>query len=166
MEQLYIMRHAIAEERETFAQSGKADDLRPLTKEGIKKLDQIATKMVALELAPVTLVQSPLKRSQQTVEILAQHFKKAKIKTLESLRPESSFTQLIKDLNHLGKGAHLVVGHETHLSAFTMYLLTGEKLGFMEFKKAGLACLSYEEKIESQKMRLDWLLTPKVCLGL
>ena len=72
----------------------------------------------------------------------------------------------MKDLNALEGGSSLIIGHETHLSEFTMHLLTGSDGGFLQFKKAGIACLSYEEKIESKKMNLEWLLTPKLCLSL
>ena len=39
---LLLIRHAIAEEREDFARTGKDDRLRPLTDEGRKKMKQAA----------------------------------------------------------------------------------------------------------------------------
>ena len=39
--QLLLIRHAIAEEQEDFAKTGKDDRLRPLTDEGRKKLEPI-----------------------------------------------------------------------------------------------------------------------------
>lgn len=167
MKRLYVMRHAIAEEREVFAKTGKSDDDRPLTKEGIKKLQKVAKKLAGLDLKVETIVQSPLTRSQQTAEILAPYLDTSRIETLASLRPGSSFPPLVRDLNSFKKKNLLIIGHEDHLSQFTMYLLTGHQHApFMQFKKSGLASLAYEDEIHAKKMQLEWMLTPKVAIEL
>ena len=68
---LLIVRHAIAEDRETFARTGKKDALRPLTRYGRVQMRQ-AAKGLRRILPSIDLVgTSPLRRTVQTAEILA-----------------------------------------------------------------------------------------------
>lgn len=167
MKRLFIMRHAIAEDREHFAKTGQPDDDRPLTASGRKKLEKISSCLKDLDLGVSVVIQSPLTRSQQTATILAKNLGgKVRIETLASLRPGSSFAPLVRDLVAFKKNNLLIIGHEDHLSQFAMYLLTGhEHAPFLQFKKSGIASLTYESEIHARKMRLEWLLTPKMILG-
>src|SRR5262249_31041428 len=67
---LLLIRHAIAEEREDFARTGKDDRLRPLTDEGRKRMKQAARGL--LETLPEIdlLATSPLTRAAQTGAIV------------------------------------------------------------------------------------------------
>src|SRR5436190_1246413 len=72
--QLLIVRHGIAEERETWAP--RNDDLRPLTEEGKKKMKEAAKGLHALVPKLEVLASSPLTRAVQTATILAKEYDK------------------------------------------------------------------------------------------
>ena len=55
---LYLVRHAIAEERAT----GRSDDDRHLTPEGIRKMRAVALGLKHLGVGPDTILSSPLRR--------------------------------------------------------------------------------------------------------
>lgn len=167
MTKLYILRHAIAEDKEHFQKSGQPDEERPLTPEGIDRLEKVSKKLADLDLKIQKIIQSPLVRSQQTATVVSERLGKVEVVTSENLRPESSLPSLVKDLSAMKEENLMIVGHEDHLSRFAMYLLTGQdEYSFMHFKKAGLACFVFEDSIVAGAARLEWLLTPKVILSL
>ena len=67
---LLVLRHAVAEEREDFARTGRDDRLRPLTDEGRKKMKQGARGLRSLVPGIDLLATSPLTRAAQTGAIL------------------------------------------------------------------------------------------------
>lgn len=162
MPKLFLIRHAIAEDRVTFRETGRPDNQRPLTDSGRKKMKKISKKLYSLEPVIDILCQSPLLRSQQTVEILKEDYKKAKIKTLSPLEPGSSYHDLLQNLRTFKKQTVALVGHEDHLSQFLCFLLTGVASPTpFYFKKGGVACLTYKE-FEPQSFELLWLATPRM----
>jgi len=161
------MRHAIAEDRDLFAQTGLPDEERPLTEDGVSRLKKIVSRLKKMNLAFDVICQSPLVRSQQTAQIVADTFKNSDLITLEHLRPSSSLKDLIQDLNQLKAQHILIVGHEDHLSKLTSFLITrSAEQPFVYYKKAGISSLSFDKKIIPGHLQLDWLLTPKMMLGL
>lgn len=162
MPKLFLIRHAIAEDRLIFQNRGLSDDLRPLTPEGQKKMKKVSKNFQKLCPDIDLFCQSPLTRSKQTVDIVKSFYPKSKVKTLEHLAPGSSHRDLLDSLQKF-KGLNLaLVGHEDHLSQFLCYLLTGvASPSPFYFKKGGIACLSYKT-LEPQSFRLDWLTTPKI----
>ncbi len=84
---LLIIRHAIAEDRDSFAGSGKSDDLRPLTDEGRAKMELGAAGLRALLPDITLLAASPLTRAQQTAEIVGKEYGLEIGATTDSLRP-------------------------------------------------------------------------------
>ena len=69
--QVLVVRHAIAEQREEFARTGKDDSQRPLTHDGRRKMRRGAVGLRAVVPAIDVLATSPLLRAVQTAEILA-----------------------------------------------------------------------------------------------
>ena len=69
--QVLVVRHAIAEQREEFAPTGKDDSQRPLTHDGRRKMRRGAVGLRAVVPAIDVLATSPLLRAVQTAEILA-----------------------------------------------------------------------------------------------
>lgn len=160
---LFIIRHAIAEEREDFAKTGLPDEQCPLTEKGKKKMYEVAAGLLNIESEIEIFYQSPLTRSQQTVDILREHFNTSKVKTLTSLRPTSPFLELVQDLNQYNKSSIAIVGHENHLSELTTFLLLNRlQEPAFRYKKGGIALLKYEDQIIPGKMELKWLATPKI----
>jgi phosphohistidine phosphatase len=165
MPKLFLIRHAIAEDREDFKKSGLPDDRRPLTEVGRKKMHKVASKLFLLEPDIQVFYQSPLVRSQQTVDVLKKHFSKASTDTLSSLSPGSPMEALLKDLQSHLQGESALIGHESHISQFLTYLLTGKtQPNPFLFKKGGIACLEYK-KIQAGQFKLKWFVTPKLFLA-
>jgi phosphohistidine phosphatase len=163
MPKLFIIRHAIAEDRETFSKTGQPDEKRPLTAEGEKKMRKIATHLFEKYSEIDHFFQSPLTRSQQTAEILRSEFKKSTLSTSEHLRPGSSFEALAKELKTYRKRNIAIIGHEDHLSHFTCYLMTGKMDGaFLKYKKGGGAILDFLGDIQPGEGQLHALFTPKL----
>ncbi len=164
MPKLFLIRHAIAEDREFFKKSGLPDDQRPLTEDGRSKMRKIAKKLFLQEPNIKIFYQSPLVRSQQTVDILKEHYKHATRKTLQSLSPGGPAEELLKDLQQQPAQEMALIGHENHISQCLTYLLTGktDPNPFL-FKKGGIACLEYK-KIQAGFFKLKWIVTPKVFL--
>lgn len=162
MPKLFLIRHAIAEDREVFGKLGLSDDQRPLTADGRTKMHKIAKKLSQLEPDIKVFYQSPLVRSQQTVDVLKDYYKKATVKTLKSLSPGTPAQDLLKDLQQQPAQEMALIGHENHISQCLTYLLTAntETNPFL-FKKGGIACLEYK-KIQAGLFKLKWIVTPKV----
>ncbi|HEX4469200.1 MAG TPA: phosphoglycerate mutase family protein, partial [Gemmatimonadaceae bacterium] len=68
---LLVIRHAIAEDKERFAASGRNDDLRPLTEEGRSKMRRAAQGLRTVVGRIAHLASSPLVRARETAEIVA-----------------------------------------------------------------------------------------------
>lgn len=162
MPKLFLIRHAIAEDRLIFKATGLSDDQRPLTVDGQKKMKKISKKFQSLAPNIDIFFQSPLTRSQQTVDVLKTFYPQAKVKTLADLAPGSSHSELLDSVQKF-KGLNIaLVGHEDHLSQFLCFLLTGTSSPSpFCFKKGGIACLSYKS-LEPQAFHLEWLTTPKI----
>lgn len=165
--ELYLLRHAIAEERDSMKY--KNDAKRPLTEEGIKKMRQAAKGASQLGLSFDLILSSPYERAKQTAILFAKAFKMAdSVKYSSNLEPSTSFKRLISELNHkyAAYSQIVLVGHEPYLSGFLSFLLSGHQQTEVEFKKGGLAKLSIDKLVQSQCARLNWLLTPKQLRGL
>jgi phosphohistidine phosphatase len=158
---LYILRHAIAEEIDTKRFSN--DSERPLTSEGKRKMMSVAKGMKALDLSFDVIVSSPFVRAKQTAEIVTQVFKaKRKLKLSPNLAvggdPEDLIEELKLDLDSIENV--LLVGHEPYLSQLISLLLTGDSSLSLEMKKAGLCKLYIDVLQYGHCATLEWLMTP------
>src|SRR5690348_13977000 len=109
---LLLIRHAIAEEREDFAKTGKDDRLRPLTDEGRKKMKQVARGLQ--EIAPEIdlLATSPLTRAAQTGAIVDTVYGGLKEVEIEELSPDSTPADFLLWLRKRKEDCIAAVGHE------------------------------------------------------
>ena len=112
--ELYLLRHAIAVEREEFAGD---DSGRPLTAEGGKKMRRIAQGMSALKLSFDLILSSPYRRAQETANIVAARFNMRRHLCLtEALTPLGDRRALIQEISALaGAGSIVLVGHEPQM---------------------------------------------------
>src|SRR5215831_5967593 len=123
MQQLLIVRHAIAYERSV--RRWPDDDKRPLTVDGIKKFERAARGLKGVIEAPDELLTSPLVRAQQTAAILRKIAKFPAPIELHELRPETGANALIAALGRRRKPRLAIVGHEPSLSELLAELLKG-----------------------------------------
>ena len=108
---LYLVRHAIAEER---GPAWPDDSQRPLTAEGAKRWRREATGLVAIDARPDLILTSPFTRARQTADLLAAAFaKKPKVVELPALQPGVKPRDVLRALQPEGRIASLaLVGHE------------------------------------------------------
>jgi phosphohistidine phosphatase len=158
---LYILRHAIAEQRGTPGFARDSD--RPLTAKGERKMQRIAEGMLALELTFDLILSSPFLRAKQTAEIVARVFDASKILELSDTLavggdPEALIDELKKHRPPLG--SILLVGHEPNLSSLVSVLISGDPELSITMKKGGLCKLTSESLHYGRCATLEWLLAP------
>lgn len=160
--QLLVIRHAIAEDREEFAVTGQDDDLRPLTREGRRRMRRAARGLRALVPELGVLAASPLVRAAQTAEILADEYGGQKQETWPELAPGVHPSMLVDRLRSLRAepGPVAVVGHEPDLGELVSWLLSGRTPSFVELKKGAACLLEFDGPPDPERARLLWLLAP------
>lgn len=157
---LFGVRHGVAKDKAEFALRESDDSLRPLTKDGVKKLHLVFEALARLEDVE-TILFSPWTRALQTAEILAEYFPQAQRMETSRLTPNRDHDGLIEEINKYKSHSLALVGHEPHLSEFTSYLLTGSTRSFFTYKKGGVAKLEFEKTLKRQEVHLRWLAVPR-----
>jgi len=160
--QLLVIRHAIAEDREEFAVTGLQDDLRPLTREGRRRMRRAAGGLRRIVPELGVLASSPLARAAQTAEILAGEYGLARWDTWPELAPGVHPSMLVDRLRslHVEGGPVAVVGHEPDLGELASWLFCGSTQSFVELKKGAACLLEFEGPPDPDRARLVWLLAP------
>ena len=156
---MYIVRHAIAEER------GKrfyTNDDRPLTKIGIRKMQKNAAGIAKIVAFPLNIISSPLKRAYNTSEILASKFQKSTSITLsDDLLPDGSVENIIQLCN---KQTHddnvMLVGHEPSLGKFLSTILQ-QKTQSIQLKKGSICCVEFNVAFPN-KSELLFYIPPRI----
>jgi phosphohistidine phosphatase len=157
---LYLVRHAIAEER---GPAWPDDAQRPLTADGVKRWRRQASGLVAIDARPDLILTSPFTRARQTADLLAAAFsKRPKVVELPALQPGVKARDVLRALEADGRVASLaLVGHEPGLGELAA-LLVGFKTP-PEFKKGGVARVDVAIlPPPAGSGQLQWWLTPKV----
>jgi len=157
---LLLIRHAIAEEREDFARTGKDDRLRPLTDEGRKKMKQAARGLRALVPEIDRLATSPLTRAAQTGAILDTVYGGLDVVEIKELAPETTPEAFLRWLRKQKGDIVAAVGHEPSLSQILGWLLTGTDRRLFAFRKGGACLLELGEEPAGGAATLLWALTP------
>ena len=121
---LYLVRHAIAAPHGT---PGIADDERPLTDAGIKKMKQAARGLRSLDVLPEVVLSSPLPRARHTAEILIDVFgKKVALNLTEALSPSGS---------RGNKGQPGGIEHDLHRHHDKHHVAPDQNTGQSEYEK-------------------------------
>jgi phosphohistidine phosphatase len=159
--QLLVIRHAIAEERDTFAATGGDDAQRPLTKRGRQKMEEVAAGLRQVVGTLDTLAASSLVRAQQTAEIVAEYFGDIPVETVKELSPESEPSTLLGWLRQRGAADVVaIVGHEPHLGILVTWLMTSRLSSRIAFRKGGACLLEFSTAVTAGSGTLQWALTP------
>ena len=157
---LLLIRHAIAEEPEDFARTGRDDRQRPLTDEGRKKMKQNAKGLREIVPEIELLATSPLTRAAQTGAILDSVYGGLSEVEIEELSPEASPTEFLRWLRKQKEETIAVVGHEPSLSLILSWLLTGTERRLFSFRKGGACLLEFTGEVGPGTATLLWALTP------
>jgi len=157
---LYLVRHGIAAD----ASAKMSDADRSLTPEGARKIKRVAVGLKRLGIVPAAVLASPLRRAQETAEILAAVL--APDHSLEiyaPLAPGQGAGAVVRGLSAYRRSeAVMLVGHEPGMSELTSHLLTGSSsLLAVDFKKGGVAAIEVGAMPPRARGRLLWLMTQK-----
>jgi phosphohistidine phosphatase len=157
---LLIVRHAISEDREEFARTGKEDSLRPITDEGRKKMKQGA-RGLKHQLPEIDLLAtSPLTRAAQTAAVLDSVYGGLREVEIDELAPEASPVEFLSWLRQQTGETVAVVGHEPSISLIASWLLTGTEKRLFSFRKGGAILLEFPGEVGAGTASLIWALTP------
>lgn len=160
---LYIVRHAIAEQRDS-ASGEKQDSQRPLTDEGRKKFRQIARGLRDKGIRIDLILTSPYLRALDTARLLQEKLEldPEKLVVMEDLSPLGNPDHLIQEIGsqYASLGSIALVGHEPGLSRLIAVLLSGDPTLPITLKKGGVCCLTVEKLEYGRCATLEWLLAP------
>ena len=157
--QLLLVRHGIAEDRETWAP--RDDDSRPLTEGGKRKMKEAAKGLQALVPKVDLLASSPLTRAMQTAMILARVYGRAEPSKVDALIPGQhppAFAAWLR--TQVTRKTVAVVGHEPALGTIISWLAAGIEQSFVELGKGGACLLDLGERIDAGEAMIEWVLRP------
>jgi phosphohistidine phosphatase len=156
---ILLIRHGIAEDREGFAESGREDALRPLTRGGRKKMRRASRGMALLVPDVSVLGTSPLLRAVQTGKIIVRQYESLEPVQVPQLLPRKSLPSLLTWVSSQKSDATIaLVGHEPHLSTFAGWLLTGLQESFVDLRKGAAVLLELGDEVKPGHARLLWAL--------
>lgn len=161
--ELYLVRHGVAEDR---GEDWPDDSKRPLTSGGIAKLRKEARGLVALGVTIDQIITSPLVRTRQTADVLAEILKnKPPIALSDALAPAGTPAAVIQEIGrHARKTRIALVGHEPNLGELAAQLI-GAKAP-LEFKKGGICRIDFEVLPPKGVGALRWFVMPKMLRNL
>lgn len=167
---LLVVRHAIAEDKERFAATGRSDDQRPLTEEGREKMRRAAGGLTQAARRAHVLASSPLVRARETAEIIAPALRATRIEIVDALRPDRRYDDFLGWLRERrspnGKDVDddeytvAVVGHEPHLGGLVTWLMAATTDSRIELKKGGACLLTFGRPPVAGSATLRWALAP------
>ncbi len=163
MLELYLIRHGVAEER---GEDWPDDSKRPLTSEGISRLQKAARWLNAIGVTFDQIVSSPLVRARQTADVFSQDLKsKPPIATSDALAPAGAPPAVIQEITkHVRKARVALVGHEPNLGELAALLIGARRP--LEFKKGGICRIDFDMLPPKGGGMLRWFLTPKMLRAL
>jgi phosphohistidine phosphatase len=157
--ELYLLRHAIAEDRSASGQ----DADRKLTPEGVDKLRRVAKFAAAAGVRPSLILSSPYVRAVETAGVAARALEyKGEIVTTERLTPDVSPADVWGEVRaHRDEESIVLVGHEPLFSTLTSWLLGSTRIA-VDFRKAALVRIDFESLGAEPRGVLRWMITPKL----
>jgi phosphohistidine phosphatase len=158
MTELYVLRHGIAVPHGT---PDIADDERPLTPKGRKRMREIGRGLRRLGIVPERIISSPLPRAWETAEIVANALGRSDLlEAAEALRADRDAASIRDWIHTRTEDRLMIVGHNPALSALLGLLVTGtEDYLLCELKKGGVAALSTRAE---GGFILDWIALPRI----
>ena len=157
--ELYLIRHGVAAER---GADYPDDSKRPLTSDGMSRMRKEAKALAALGVDFDHILSSPLVRTKQTADILAQAMpSQPSVTTSDSLAPAGTPTAVFQELGkHMRKARIAVVGHEPNIGELAARLI-GSRTP-IEFKKGAICRIDFEVFPPKGHGHLRWFVTPRM----
>ncbi|MEP7346918.1 MAG: histidine phosphatase family protein [Gemmatimonadaceae bacterium] len=159
--QLLLIRHAIAEEREDYASTGKRDAERPLTPYGRRRMSRNARGLRRIAPKIDILVSSPYTRARETARIVAETLGIKSTEITETLIPEKHPKEFLAWVAGQPEDAVVAaVGHEPHLGRLLQWAIARQEESRVAFKKGGACLLEFDPSVKAGLAVLQWLVTP------
>lgn len=161
--ELYLIRHGLAAER---GPEFPDDSKRPLTSRGIAALRKEAKGLNELEIAFDLILSSPLVRTRQTAETLAEFMQASpSIVLSDALAPAGTPAAVIQEIGRHARTARMaLVGHEPNMGELAAHLIGARSR--MPFKKGAICRIDFVVMPPKGVGELRWFLPPKVLRGL
>ena len=156
---IILIRHGVAEERDVWAKTGASDEQRPLTTDGAKKMKKAAKGLLAIVPELSAIAASPLIRTWQTAQLVADEYYGRSPEQLPALAPSGRREDVLTWINQFEGGAVALVGHEPDLGELTGWLIARRPEAGIGFKKGGAALLEFGTQREAGTAVLRWFLT-------
>jgi phosphohistidine phosphatase len=157
--ELYLIRHAVAEER---GDAWPEDTKRPLSEDGVSRMRKAARGLVRLGVSFDVMLTSPLVRTRQTAELVAAAFdSRPPIVAVESLQPGGSYQLVLNDLEKQSRRRRIaLVGHEPGIGELAARL-SGSRHP-LEFKKGAICRIDIDALPPTGPGSLRWFMTTKI----
>ncbi len=156
--QLYLVRHAVAEER---GEAWPDDTKRPLTERGMTRMRRAVRGLVSLGVEIDVVLTSPLVRARQTAEILAGGFDpRPPVVNVEALAPGATWQALASELAKQTRRERIaLVGHEPGIGELAAQLIGARQP--IEFKKGAICRIDVEALPPTAAGSLRWFMTAR-----
>jgi phosphohistidine phosphatase len=160
---LYLVRHAIAEER---SDEWPDDTKRPLTHQGRARMRQVVAGWRVLKPGVDVVYTSPLVRAVETAEIIVEGLKpRPAQRTMQALAPGASPAKVAEALaSHRDASVVAIVGHEPDLGELAAWLL-GARMP-LPFKKGGICRIDLAGPPAAKSGQLLWFGWPRMLRAL
>lgn len=157
--QLYVVRHGLAE---PAGSPGLSDFDRRLTKEGMKRMGEVANGLLRLETEVDTILTSPLPRALQTAEILAEFLRpRPALQTTHALSSEQDARSIARWLGRQETPRLMIVGHNPALSELVSVLCLDSFEPLIDLGKGAVACLTAAQH-SVPRYQLEWLAPARI----
>src|SRR5262245_13237534 len=156
---VYLIRHAEAVPLELSGVNADAD--RPLTPHGHDQCQALAAMLVRQGIALDLVLTSPYLRTRQTAQGLLDHLNdsRPRVEPCEPLAPGGKAGKLARELRKTKAKNVAMVGHMPDLAECAAWLI-GSKKARIDFEKAGVALISFNDLPDKGTGCLQWLVTP------
>lgn len=156
--ELYLIRHGVAEER---GERWPDDSKRPLTADGMARMEKTARGLARLDIEFDVVLTSPLVRTRQTADILAAEIDAhPPIVNVDALAPGGDYAAIIAVLEkHARRQRIALVGHEPGIGELAARLIGSRHP--IEFRKGAVARIDLDEIPPNGPGDLRWLLPSK-----
>ena len=152
---LYVIRHAVAEDH---ASDGGGDHDRRLTKKGRRKFERLVRRLQAVGMEVDLIATSPLVRTRQTAEMLADAFAgRPPVVVVDALAPGSEWHALVAWTIRQDAGRVAWVGHAPCVGRLVA-LTIGDGSAAIRMQKGAVAAIRLDDGL-GQPGELDWLAT-------
>jgi len=155
--ELLLVRHGIAEKQ------APQDALRALTDKGRARMERAAAGIARIVTGVEAVYSSPLLRAMQTAQIVAAACGLAAADEQALLSPGGDPERLARWIDQLPHdGTIALVGHEPDCSRLAAWLLAGQPLESLAFRKGGACLLALPGAAAAARAQLVWFAPPRL----